>query len=109
QGHPLAVPGSPAQRLELGANYSWIDSDWRSSEAGVVTGLPRHKLFAWADWQALEPLHLVLSGEARSRTYSDTGGSRRAAGFALLNLHGEYQASRETALGLGLNNPAERA
>ncbi|MEQ1058879.1 hypothetical protein ABLP60_26060, partial [Pseudomonas aeruginosa] len=83
-------------------------SDWRSSEAGVVTGLPRHKLFAWADWQALEPLHLVLSGEARSRTYSDTGGSRRAAGFALLNLHGEYQASRELALSLALNNLADR-
>ncbi|AUA80594.1 TonB-dependent receptor [Pseudomonas aeruginosa] len=108
QGLDLGLRGRPAQRLELGANYSWIDSDWRSSEAGVVTGLPRHKLFAWADWQALEPLHLVLSGEARSRTYSDTGGSRRAAGFALLNLHGEYQASRELALSLALNNLADR-
>ncbi|MBG4654483.1 hypothetical protein I5F74_30820, partial [Pseudomonas aeruginosa] len=36
------------------------------------------------------------------------GAPGRAAGFALLNLHGEYQASRELALSLALNNLADR-
>ncbi|TBV09670.1 TonB-dependent receptor plug domain-containing protein [Stutzerimonas kirkiae] len=107
KGFELALSAELSSSLQVGGNYSYIDSevdDPNDSAARLETS-PRHSAFAYAIWQAGERLRLLPSLEyAADRWSSFEGGYRRTGEYLLLGARLEYDITPDWQLALSGRN-----
>lgn len=104
QGFEVGLTARPRDDLELGGNYTYLDRDNLSNPALFLTDVPRHKLFAYADWKVAGPWSLTASAEHDSERFSSTTGSRVADAFTVVNAKVGYAFSRTLTAEAGASN-----
>ncbi|SFU65837.1 TonB-dependent receptor domain-containing protein [Halomonas korlensis] len=104
-----------APAWQLGANYTYTDSEQKSgdNQGEPLTDTPEHALNATLRWQASERLDAWLSAEYRSKRYRNRESVRGAPAFAdlgdfkaysLFHLGGSYAVSDTVTLSATLYN-----
>ncbi len=91
----------------LRASYAWVQRRNLSQPGLRPTDMPRQKLFAAIDWRFAADWRATLSGDAESRRYTDSAGTRVAGGFAVVDaaVHGPLASLDFTA---GVRNLLDR-
>jgi iron complex outermembrane receptor protein len=97
KGFELGLTAAPTKYLEVGGNYSYIDTKVHNpndSSARLDT-TPRHKTFLYAKWQPLANLTVIPSLELADKRWSSTGIITKpyvkTGSYELLNLKVEYK------------------
>ncbi len=97
-------------RLALSASFDEVDPRNTSlGTAGFSKLLPRRAPRAFkagADWQA-GAFKLGAALQAYSYRFDNTTNTVRLAGYAVLDLHADWQVARDWTLGLRVNNAAD--
>ncbi|MCE1171239.1 MAG: TonB-dependent receptor [Azovibrio sp.] len=97
KGLELGLTARLAQGLEVGGNYSYIDTriDNPNDAAARLTTTPRHKALVYAKWQATGGLRVIPSLEYGSPRWSadavKSSSYVKTGEYALLNLKLEYR------------------
>lgn len=94
QGVELGIIAMPLDSLEIGANYSYIDTQINNPEnpAERLETTPRHKGFLFAKWQATPRLTVIPSLELSDNRLSYSSGNyRRTGAYELLGLKLDYR------------------
>jgi len=108
-GAEAAVAAAVAPGLSVGANYTYTrrELDDPGNAAFRPTGVPTHKAFAYADWEALPGLRVLPSLDVASdRWIVNTAGTRyfRGGGHLLANLRLDYELTDRLTFGVGGRN-----
>ncbi len=108
-GVELAVSAQASDALSLGANYTWTERDFTDPSvlAFEATGVPRHKAFAWVNWEPLPGLSILPSVEIASDRWTvNTAGTRyyRTGAYVQANLRLDYEVIDGVVLGAGVRN-----
>ena len=95
QGFEAGLNGSLMPSLELGGNYSYIDTQIENPNDATarLTTTPQHKLFAYAKWSAMTKLAVIPAIEYASPRWSSTAsgnGYIKTGEYALLSLKLDY-------------------
>ncbi|WP_448208346.1 TonB-dependent receptor plug domain-containing protein [Azospirillum sp. sgz302134] len=96
RGFELAARTLLRPGLELGGNYTLLvrTLDGPGNPAPKATGTPTHKLFAYADYQPIEALHVVPSVEVASTRWTSNSAQTlyyRTGAYAIANLKVSYE------------------
>ncbi|MGI6656767.1 MAG: TonB-dependent receptor plug domain-containing protein [Desulfobulbus sp.] len=97
QGVELAFSALATDTLELGGNYTYLDTEIENPDrpGSRLIGIPRHKIFLYGKWTPLEPLHIIPSIEYASRRSSspsdNSPGYVETGDHTLINLKVGYQ------------------
>lgn len=109
QGAELSLRTRMLSSLDVGGNYTYID--YRIKTPGFVAAdVPKHKLFAYAQWRPLNHLEVVPSIEvSSSRWLLVSGGTTyyRGGEMAIGNLRASYLLPFGAAVDVGVNNIAD--
>lgn len=108
-----------AQGLELGfdwrlgallldGHYQFLDRDNLSSPAVLLTDTPRQQALLHAAWLAVPGLTLHANLKAATQRWSTSDGLQRAAGFGVVDLKAQWQASALVSLEAGVHNAGDR-
>ncbi|WP_232088143.1 TonB-dependent receptor domain-containing protein [Campylobacter corcagiensis] len=108
-GFELSAVWFLANELELGANYTYMDYDLSSDEDGkevYLSDVPRHKFFAYLDWEFAPKWSLYASGEIQSKSLSSYNNDEKyyARGFGVTNLKVGYEPFEGLKINAGVNN-----
>lgn len=114
KGVELGLVASVLSTLEVGGNYSWIDTDI-TPPPGVVTlypylATPKNKGFLYAKWTPTEKWNIVPSYEvADSRWSQQVGGVSgpayvKTGSYDLLNFKVDYMMVRDWTVSFAANN-----
>lgn len=109
RGVEVAVVSTLTPRLEVGGNYTLIhrEVDGYANGAYKPTGVPTHKVFAYATYEALDGLKITPSVEAASdRWTSNTSGNRyyTTGAYALVNMRASYAITDTVEAAIGARN-----
>lgn len=93
----------------LGANYTWTRRNLNdpSNTGFEPIGVPTHKAFVYADWQALPRLHLIPSVDIASDRWTvDSAGTNyyRTGSYIDASLRVDYEVNEHLAIGAGVRN-----
>lgn len=88
---------------EIGGSYTFVHRENISNPAVKPIGVPRHKLFAFAEYRPLEDLKLIPSVEYNSSRYVISTGAR-ASGFFLTNFRVSYDVTKNVSVVAAVNN-----
>ena len=106
QGVELSARTRLLYGLDVGGNYTYID--YRIKTAGYVpVDVPKHKLFAYAQWRPFNRLEVVPSVEVASRRWLLVNGGTtyyRGGELAIGNLRASYRLPFGMAADIGINN-----
>lgn len=113
-GIELGATYKPSEDVEIGANYTYLDRDNKTS-AYTLIGVPHNKLFAYGKWNVNSALTLVASLDAadgnslsRKNGNSNTAAWFGTSGYALVNLKGTYLINQDWTADLGINNMLDK-
>lgn len=95
-------------RVEVGANYTFLDRDNRSSPDILLTDSPRHTGFLWTRWTMSTGLQLLGSVRTSSSRVNTSDGRQRAGGFAVLDLSAAYRFDNGLSVRAGVDNVADK-
>lgn len=109
QGFELGLTGELGSKLEIGGNYSYIDTRLKNPNDATVrlTTTPQHKVFAYAKWSATEKFKLIPSIEYASPRWSSTAsgsGYLQTGEYALVGVKLEYQLTPVWSVSLSGRN-----
>ncbi|MDR0635253.1 MAG: TonB-dependent receptor [Azoarcus sp.] len=106
-GVEFGITVTPADNLEIGANYSYVDTKVNNpedSEARLET-TPRHKGFIYAKWQALPRLTVIPALElSDNRWSSDSSGYVKTGAYELLSLKLDYKLTSQWQIAFAARN-----
>lgn len=106
RGVELGLNTALGSRLDVGANYTWLDLDNEGDPGARLTDVPRRKLVAHALLRVHDALDLTAFIEHNgSRWVSNT---LELGGFTILNLKAAWRPLANTTLEAGLNNAFDR-
>ena len=104
KGAELSITAFVNDKLTLGANYSYIRAK-NSHRDIVITDLPRHKLFAYADWKATPNLSVYVSQSAESGRYSQVDSKyEKLSGFSTTDAKLTYAFTDNFTVDAGVSN-----
>lgn len=106
KGFELEASSLVLPSLELGANYSFIVAEV-TNKTLRLTGIPRHKSTLFADWEALEAVHVVPSVELASERWmqnSLTNDYYRGGDMAVANLKVAWKPIDDLTVEAGAKN-----
>lgn len=108
-GVELAVSAQVNATLSLGANYTLTERDFTDPTVPAFepTGVPRHKAFAWVNWQPLSRVTILPSLEIASDRWTvNSTGTRyyRIGAYVQGNLRVDYEVIDGVVLGAGVRN-----
>lgn len=117
-GGELALTWQPAESLQLGANYTYMQRKFDiDAVAGVnvpvveLTDVPKHKAFFYASWSPVPGLSVVpnvevASGRTTLNTFVTAGETLyyKTGGYAVANLRVDYIVLENVEIGLGARN-----
>ncbi len=108
QGAELSAQFVATKSLTLGGNYTWLDRKNLTNPAVLLTDVPDHKVFAYAQWQPLSFLSVTPSIRSESSRETATNGTRRTGGFTLYNLKLDATLSRSLSTSLSADNLSDK-
>ncbi|MDR2093868.1 MAG: TonB-dependent receptor [Azoarcus sp.] len=100
RGIEFGITAMPTDTLEIGANYTFLETEYEADEAG---DWPRHKGFIYAKWQPTPKLTLIPALELsdnRRISNSTASGYVRTGAYELLSLKVAYRLLPEWELSL---------
>jgi len=112
-GAELAVSAQASDTLSLGANYTWIERDFTDPTIPSFepTGVPRHKGFAWINWEPLAGLRVLPSVEIASDRWTSIPRSSplpplytRTGAYVQGSIRVDYEVIDGVVLGAGVRN-----
>ncbi|WP_158783304.1 TonB-dependent siderophore receptor [Pantoea sp. BAV 3049] len=104
RGLDFGLNGAMGKKAKVGLNYGLIHSEVKQRSAGKITGLPRQTLTTWVTFNWLENWSMTLTEEARSASYSDNAGTRKAAGYAISHLRTDLQLGKGFSVNAAVQN-----
>ena len=111
RGAELAGRWQATQTISVRSNYTYTDSEQKSgANAGMPLGdTAKHMLNATINWQPMDRLNVMLSGEGRADRYatslsSDNGRPIYYKDYAILNLGASYQVNPWLTVNARINN-----
>ena len=108
RGFELGGSVFAGSNVEIGANYTYLDRDNISSPNILLTDVPMHKVFAYAQWRFLQSLRAIGSAEYNSDRYSSTNGQRIASEFGTVNAKLAWDVHAGLSMEFGVNNLLDR-
>lgn len=95
--------------VETGFNYTFIYDDALNNN-GIITDIPKHKLFVYAKLTPVKPLNIFASAEYNSaRSYSPAANTYyKLKDFVVVNTKVGYEATQGLTLEAGVNNIFDR-
>lgn len=93
--------------LKVGANYTYIKRNNLSNPKLYLTDVPKHKLFAFVQYQLRDRLSVQVNTESNSKRYSTTYGTV-AGSFTLLNASANVHVYKWFLIEGGVNNVADK-
>jgi iron complex outermembrane receptor protein len=114
KGLELGIAASVLPTLEVGGNYSWIDTDI-TAPPGTTTpyrylATPKNKGFIYARWTPTNKWSIVPSYEVADKRWSNQVGgvpgptTVKTGSYELLNLKVEYRIVRDWTVAFAANN-----
>lgn len=103
-GLDAGIKGKISNILDVGLSYALIHADAKRKDIGKITDLPTQTMTAWMTLKPWEPLSVTLSEEARSSSYSNSDGSQKAAGFAVIHIRADYTLGHGFSVNASVNN-----
>lgn len=109
-GGEVSLTWHVADSLTLGANYSYIERDYDAPTTPAVhpEGVPRHKLFTYADWNITEALTFTPSVELASERWTTTAATPltyyETGDYALFNAALNWQVTPQADVLFGVRN-----
>lgn len=93
----------------IGANYTWThrNLDDPSNAAFEPTGVPTHKAFVYANWEAVPGLHIIPSVDIASDRWTVNSASTnyyRIGSYIDASLRVDYEITDRIAIGAGVRN-----
>lgn len=110
KGAEIAVSTFATATLEVGGNYTYIDTELKNPADPELrlTTTPRHKAFVYAKWQPFEALRLIPNVEYTSARWSfrdgPPAGYLMTDSFTLVNFRAEYRIAPGWELSLATRN-----
>lgn len=109
KGFELGSRAQVAPNLELGGNYTYIDTKVKDPNRSdyKLTTTPRHKAFLYARWKPVNDLKIIPSFEYGGTRWSwlpDGSGYTHTGNYKLFNLKAEYQLNRHWDVSLAARN-----
>ncbi|HDS1696565.1 TPA: TonB-dependent siderophore receptor [Pseudomonas putida] len=115
RGFELEVSGEPVQGWNVSAGYTYSDPEYvagSSKGSDYYSKIPRRLLKVSTDYRlpgVLDQWNVGGDVYAQSRTSADTTGyDIKQGGYALLNLHANYQINRQFSVQYNLNNALDK-
>ena len=115
RGFEVEVSGQPLEGWNLSAGYTYSDPEYvAGSNKGndYYTRIPRRLLKVSSDYQLPGRLdQWRVGGDVFAQSRTSTSASTydiRQSGYALLNLHANYQINRQLSLQYNLNNALDK-
>lgn len=95
--------------VAIGANYTWThrNLDDPSDPVFEPTGVPTHKAFVFADWEAAPGLHVIPSLDIASDRWTvNSAGTRyyRTGSYIDASVRVDYEINEYVAIGAGVRN-----
>ena len=108
KGVELGITALISDKFTLGANYTYLRAKHKDN-ATIIKDVPRHKVFAYADWKITPALSFYISQSAESGRYSDDGKNDvKLPGFSITDIKLTYALTRHFALDVGISNLFDR-
>lgn len=113
QGIELGLTAALSSSLDLGGNYSYIDTELNNPNdaAARLTTTPQHKAFIYAKWRPIAGLSIIPAWEHASARWSTKAvgtGYVKTGAYDLLSLKVEYQLLRDWSVSLTGRNLADK-
>lgn len=113
QGIELGLTARLSGTLEVGGNYSYIDTrlDNPNDASARLTTTPQNKAFLFAKWRPSESLSVIPNLEYASSRWSSAAvgsGYVHTGTYTLLNFKVEYRVSREWDVSLSGRNVTDK-
>lgn len=89
-------------------NYTWLDRHNITNPQFKPLDTPKHKVFAYLEYQPIQYLRLLASAEYNAKRYSNTTGTRVAKDFVVGNLKATFIANKNLNAEFGVNNVADQ-
>ncbi|MFV0431186.1 MAG: TonB-dependent receptor plug domain-containing protein [Alphaproteobacteria bacterium] len=103
-GVETSLAFKPIDRLELRTSYAYVKAYNPETHMNALNQ-PRHRLTSSATWQVTDKLKLGADIRAYSQRFTYvTNGSKELAGFATIDLRGEYAISEAISLKANITN-----
>ncbi|WP_109077466.1 TonB-dependent receptor plug domain-containing protein [Aggregatibacter kilianii] len=104
KGVELAAAIFATDNLTFGANYTYLLAKNRTDDR-IVTDVPKHKFFAYADWKIVPNVSLYISQEAEhGRYYLDGNNTVKLSGFSNTNAKVTYNVTDQFTVEAGVSN-----
>ncbi len=110
-GAELSLDAPIGSTLRIGGHYTMLRRTIRDALQPNLrpTGVPTHRVFAYASWQPRSPLLVTPSIEVAGDRWSDVNPAPafpyvRTGSYTLVNLDARYTLPRGVELGLGVKN-----
>ncbi|WP_312593298.1 TonB-dependent siderophore receptor [Stutzerimonas nitrititolerans] len=115
RGFELEISGEPLEGWNVSAGYTYSDPEYvagSSKGSDYYSKIPRRLLKVSTDYRLpgmLDQWRVGGDVYAQSRTSADTTGYEiKQGGYALLNLHANYQVNRQFSVQYNLNNALDK-
>ena len=113
KGVELGLTASVLPTLEIGGNYSYIDTQLRNPNDATarLTTTPQNKAFIYAKWQPIGGLSIVPALEHATARWSSKAvgtGYVKTGAYELLSLKLEYQVLRDWSVSLTGRNLTDK-
>lgn len=108
-GYEFEALAPVTESVETGFNYTFIYDDALNNN-GIITDIPKHKLFVYGKLTPVKPLSIFASAEYNSaRSYSPSANTYyKLKDFVTVNTKVGYEAMRGLTLEAGVNNILDR-
>lgn len=107
EGFELEASSQVLETLQLGANYSYLMRQILNHVA-VATETPRHRIFAYANWQPIEGLSVVPSVDVNGKRWLQSAASTsiylKGGDAAVANIKVSYDITPAMQIEAGVNN-----
>ena len=109
-GGEFSLTWNVAENFTLGANYTYIERDYDAPSVPAIhpEGVPRHKLFAYADWNINDALTFTPSVELASERWTTTAATPltyyETGDYALFNAALSWQVTPQADVLFGARN-----
>lgn len=113
KGIELGLTATVSSSLELGGNYSYIDTQLNNPNdpTARLTTTPQHKAFIYAKWRPISGLSVIPALEHASDRWSSKAvgtGYVKTGAYDLLSLKLEYQLMRDWSVSLTGRNLTDK-
>ena len=108
RGFELTAGYSPIDTLALTGEWDLVDIDNVSNPAIKIIGAPKNKYRLTGDWNFQSQWHFRADAQHESARFSNSGGTRIAGSFTLVNAFLRFEPVRALGVEVGVRNALDK-